>query len=119
MELSSRELHCPQKKPTCVSFSTLIASTFPNLSSHSPFTSSASSLSQSRSVSLRNQGCYWHAADLRCDKDVLFRLKHILQQYGLRLHCLRNGGFRSETTDDNKKKATRKMIGPYTGSGRD
>src|SRR6266403_2130039 len=40
-------------KPTCgESLSTLIASTFPYLSSHSPLTSSVRSLSQSRSVSL-------------------------------------------------------------------
>jgi hypothetical protein len=53
-ELKVLILHYPKTNPklTSVSLSTLMASTLPYFSSHSPLTSSASSLSQSRSVSL-------------------------------------------------------------------
>ena len=56
INLALRTVNDKQKKwtsgLTCVSFSTLIAVTGPYLLSHSPLTSSARSLSQSRSVSL-------------------------------------------------------------------
>ena len=77
-----------QQGQTWVSLSTLMASTLPYLFSHSTFTSSASSLSQSRSVSLR----MWVNIRPQDDRvgNILFRIEHIFEKNWTRLHSLWN-----------------------------
>lgn len=80
---------------TWVSFSTLMPATGPYLSSHSARTSSASSLSQSRSVSLWSNYCSAKNMGSSTSEHLLFWIKHVIEKNRLGLHCLRNVRFHS------------------------